>query len=148
MENIEKNRNASATVNTLFEIFNAVNKTDNFYDIYASIYESLNKILKIENFAIALYHEERDSLTFPYFADEMGTNIEEIFCIRKNQSLPARIINAGKPMLFYQEDIINMSTEMERIPSREICRAGAATRQSRSGDRTRSGRSAPPSVLQ
>ncbi len=88
MENIKNDRNASATVNTLFEISSAVNKTENFYDLYASIHESLNKILNIENFAIALYHEENDSMTFPYFADTMGKDIEEIFDIRK-KSIPA-----------------------------------------------------------
>ena len=42
-------------------------------------------------------------MTFPYFVDELGAEIEEMFAIRKNQSLPARVINAGKPLLFHQE---------------------------------------------
>ena len=103
MENKKSNKDAAATVTTLLEISNAVNNTDNFDDLYASIHESLNKILNLENFSIAIYHKDKDSMTFPYFVDELGAEIEEMFAIRKNQSLPARVINAGKPLLFHQE---------------------------------------------
>ena len=93
------NSDSDATVTALLEISNAVNNTDNLDDLYASIHESLNKILNLENFAIAIYHEEKDSMTFPYFVDELDTNLGEVFDISKKQSLSARVINAGKPLM-------------------------------------------------
>ncbi len=125
MDNKESNRDAAATVTALFEISNAVNNTDNIDDLYASIHKSLSKILNLENFAIAIYHKDKDSMTFPYFVDERGADIKEMFNIRKNQSLPARVINTGKPLLFYQEDIIKMSTEADGISSHSACKVWA-----------------------
>ena len=115
MDNKKSNRDAAATVTALFEISNAVNNTDNFDDLYASIHKSLNKILNLENFAIAIYHKEKDSMTFPYFVDEMDNDLEEVFDISKQQSLSARVINAGKPLIFYREDIIKISSMTGRI---------------------------------
>ncbi len=109
MDNKKSNRDAADTVNELFKISNAVNNTDNFDDLYATIHESLNKIFKLENLSIAVYHKDKDSMTFPYFGDERGCEIEEMFNISKIQTLPARVINNGKPILFYQEEILKMS---------------------------------------
>jgi len=125
MDYKKSNRDAAATVTALFEISNAVNNTDNIDDLYASIHKSLNKILNLENFAIAIYNKDKDSMTFPYFVDELGADIAEMFNIRKNQSLPARVINAGKPLLFYQEDILKMSTEADGISSHSACKVWA-----------------------
>ena len=127
MDNKKRNRDETATVKALFEISNAVNNTNNFDDLYASIHESLLKILNMENVAVALYHEDNDSFTFPYFIDELGVSIEELFIIGKNQSLPASVINTGKPMLFYEEDILTVSREAEKVTSSPACKvlAGA-----------------------
>lgn len=67
MNNNDCSRNVDITIQVLFEISNAVTGTDNLDELYASIHISLNKILNLENFAIAIYHKEKDSMTFPYF---------------------------------------------------------------------------------
>jgi PAS domain S-box-containing protein len=125
MDDNKRNRDEAGTVKALFEISNAVNNTDNFDDLYAPIHESLNKILNLENFAIAVYHKDKDSVTFPYFVDELGADLEELFNISKSQSLPARVINAGKPLLLYQEDIIKMSNEAGGASSHSACKVWA-----------------------
>ena len=48
------NSDSDATVTALLEISNAVNSTDNLDDLYASIHESLKRIIDVSNFFIAL----------------------------------------------------------------------------------------------
>ena len=108
MSNKKSDGVATHTIKALLEISNAVNNTENPEDMYASIHVSLNNILNLENFAIAIYHEEKDSMTFPYFVDEMDEGLREVFEISKKQCLSAQVINAGKPLMFYGEDIMKM----------------------------------------
>lgn len=125
MNHHDCSRDVSTTVQALFEISNAVNSTDNLDELYASIHTSLNKILSLENFAVALYHKKKDSMTFPYFVDELDTELGEIFEISKKQSLTARVINAGKPMIFYEKDIRKMSDKAGRIAHHNACKVWA-----------------------
>jgi diguanylate cyclase (GGDEF)-like protein/PAS domain S-box-containing protein len=105
MNSKKDTRDMTTTVRILFEISNAVNTTDCLDDLYPAIHISLDKILNLENFAVVLYHPEKDSITFPYFVDEKDPNPGEIKDIGKKQSLTARVINAGKPLIFYEEDL-------------------------------------------
>jgi len=125
MNNDDCSRDVSSTVKVLFEISNAVTSTDNLDELYASIHNSLKKILNLENFAIAIYHEKKDSMTFPYFVDELDSELGEIFEISKKQSLSARVINAGKPLMFYEEDIQRMSNRAGRIAHHNACKVWA-----------------------
>ena len=118
-------RDINVPISVLLEISNAVKTTDDLDDLYASIHSSLNKILNIENFAIAIYHKERDSMTFPYFVDEMDTKLDEVFEISKKQSLSAQVINTGKPLMFYKEDIMKMPNRAGRIASHSLCKVWA-----------------------
>jgi transcriptional regulator with GAF, ATPase, and Fis domain len=125
MDNKIINRDEAATVTALVEISNAVNNTDDFGDLYASIYDSLLKILTVENIAVALNPEDRELLKFPYVAGEPGDTIRELTNISKPQSLPARVVSAGKPMLFYEEDIAKMSPETYETASPSACKVVA-----------------------
>ncbi len=108
MNSNEYYKDQDATISALFEISNLINCIDDLDNLYKSIHISLNKVLNLENFAVAIYHKERDSMTFPYFVDEMDNDFEEIFDVSKKQSLSARVINAGKQLIFYREDIIKI----------------------------------------
>ena len=111
MNSKKDTRDMTATVRALFEISNAVHTTDCLDDLYAAIHISLKKILNLENVAVVIYHREKDSITFPYFVDEKDANPGEIPDISQKQSLTARVINAGKPLIFYEEDILQKRRE-------------------------------------
>ncbi len=117
--------NRTATIKALFEISSAVNTTDSLDDLYAAIHVSLNRILNLENFAVAIYHKEKDSITLPYFVDEMDTNPGEVFDISKKQSLTARVINAGKPLIFFKEDIKKLYSGPAESPPGSVCKVWA-----------------------
>ncbi len=125
MEHNKYSQDIDATITALFEISNAVTTTDDLDQLYASIHSSLKTILNLDNFAIAIYHKERDSMTFPYFVDELDTELGEIFEISKKQSLSAQVINAGKPLVFFEEDIKKMPNRGGRIASHARCKIWA-----------------------
>ena len=125
MDTTECHKDVDATIKVLFEISSAVNNFENLDDLYASIHAALIKILNLENFAIAIYHAEKDSMTFPYFVDEMDKALGEVFEISKKKSLPARVINAGEPMIFYAEDIMKMADRKGRIDPHSACKVWA-----------------------
>ena len=53
----------------LFRIANAVNTTENLTDLYKSIHRSLNDIIDANNFFIAIYDRQSDTISFPYNVD-------------------------------------------------------------------------------
>lgn len=116
---------AAATIRTLFEISNAVNNTENLDDLYKSIHFSLNKILNLENFAIVMYHAEKDSITFPYVVDEMDKDPGEVFDISRKKSLTARVIHANRPLIFYEEDIMRMAAGQPESLLGAVCKVWA-----------------------
>ncbi len=125
MDKIIHAGNGAQTIRALFEISRAVNTKDNPRDLYAAVHESLNKILNLENFAVALYHEKKDSITLPYFVDEMDENPGEIFGISRKRSLSARVINTGTPLIFFEEDIQKMTAGQEKSLIGTTCKVWA-----------------------
>ena len=94
-------RDANKTLEVLFEISEAVTFTRNLDELYRVIHQSLGKILNVDNFYIALYHEERDSITFPYHVDEKDDDPEEIFDFSKTTSLTGQVIKTREPLIFF-----------------------------------------------
>ncbi|MCP4023508.1 MAG: GAF domain-containing protein, partial [Desulfobacteraceae bacterium] len=104
-------RNADKTIKVLFEIANAVNHAVNLDELYREIHICLGKIINVDNFAIALYHREKDSLTYPYFVDEKDTDTGEIFNISKKSFYTARVINENRPLLVTHEEMLKKHIE-------------------------------------
>ncbi len=125
MEPTDCHKEVDATTRVLFEISSAVSNLENLDDLYASIHASLTKILNLESFGIAIHHEDKDSMTFPYWVDEVNQEPGEVFEISKKQSLPAQVIKAGRPLLFYTEDIAKMEARAGRMVSQSACKAWA-----------------------
>lgn len=56
--------------NALYKISEAVNTTEDIQTLYSDIHEVIKSLMAANNFYIALYDEEENILTFPYFLDE------------------------------------------------------------------------------
>lgn len=97
------------TIGAMIEIADAVNRTKTLDQFYQAIHHSLGKILNVDNFFIAIYHEEDDRITFPYYVDQKDATLTEIRELSKTASLTARVIQAGKPLIFYKEDMESLA---------------------------------------
>lgn len=105
---INKKRDPSRTIEVLFKISEAVSSTRNLDELYKVIHESLSKILNVDNFYIALHNQEKDSLTFPYHADERVKLPVEITNFSTIPSSAWNVISNKKPMILYGEDIVRL----------------------------------------
>ncbi|MCF6246294.1 MAG: GAF domain-containing protein [Desulfobacula sp.] len=111
LKKIEKKRDPGKTIEVLFKISDAVSKTRNLNELYKVIHESLDEILNVDNFYIALHHKENDSITFPYHVDAVDENAEEIFNFSRQPSITGKVIYNRKPMIFYEQDIKDLASE-------------------------------------
>jgi PAS domain S-box-containing protein len=70
IHDITERKRFEKTQNALYEISEAVNTTEDMQTLYSDIHKVIKSLMPANNFYIALYDEEEDILTFPYFADE------------------------------------------------------------------------------
>ncbi|MBU2513322.1 GAF domain-containing protein [bacterium] len=100
-------------IRTLFEISNAINTTVDLNELYKTIHQSLSKIVNVENFYIALYDKETDSLTFPYYVDKTEEyHPNGILNVSRSSSLTGKMIRRGKPMVLAREEQLELAKEM------------------------------------
>ena len=106
---MDKKRNPSKTIEVLFKISEAVTNTRNLDELYLVIHQSLDEILNVDNFYIAIYHKEKDAITFPYYVDEKDKDPEEIINFSKTQSSTGRVIQSQKPLILYTDQIVRLA---------------------------------------
>ena len=109
-----QSRDAGKTLEVLFEISAAVNSTRTLEELYAEIHQALGKIFNVDNFYIALHHEEKDSISFPYFVDEMDDTVTEIFNFSETGSLTGQVIKAKEPCIFNEDQIRELGLRTKR----------------------------------
>lgn len=56
--------------NAIFKISESVNSTENMDTLYQKLHDIISELMPANNFYLALYDEESELLSFPYFVDE------------------------------------------------------------------------------
>jgi len=112
-DKLKKKRDPGRTIEVLFKISEAVSSTHNLDELYKVIHRSLDEILNVDNFYIALYNEKKDSLSFPYHVDEKLDNPKEIIGFSKIPSSAGMVLQNRRPMIFYEGDILKLSYGLE-----------------------------------
>ncbi|RPI76355.1 MAG: PAS domain S-box protein, partial [Desulfobacteraceae bacterium] len=102
----------------------AVNISDTLETLYKSIHGSLSRIIDTTNFWIALYHEEKDSLSFVYVVDTVDdpAGFEERFNV-SDPHTPMRateVIRTGKPVLSIKADFLKKLKKINRQAAKTI----------------------------
>ena len=105
---------ADKIIEVLFKISDAVTNTHDLDELYEVIHKNLGAILMVDNFYIALFHENKNSITFPYYVDEHDDCPIEIFNFSDITSLTGMVIKAKKSLMLYWQDIIEFSNELEQ----------------------------------
>lgn len=72
----EKLRNESVQ-RALYKVSEAANSSANLQGLFKAIHSIIQSLMPADNFYIALYHDERKTLSFPYFVDEIDDLTEE-----------------------------------------------------------------------
>ncbi len=121
-EKLDKKRDPGKTIEVLFKISEAVSNTRNLDELYKVIHKSLDKILNVDNFYIALHNEAKDTITFPYHVDENNEILEEIVNFSKKPSSTGILIQNRMPMIFYEEDIIRLASQFKNEAIGTVCK--------------------------
>ncbi len=89
----------------MFQISGAVNRSNNADELFRSIHISLQRVMDVSNFFIAIYDEEEDTIAFPYFVD-CTENIKypRIPRVGKVDSLTARVIKNNELIFINREE--------------------------------------------
>jgi PAS domain S-box-containing protein len=104
VRDITERKQTEMVMSVLYEISKAVNVTPDLESLYPQIHESLSNIIDATNFYIALYDDNKNVITFPYFVDEKD-EIFDIIDARDSGSLTAEVIKNGKPLLLKKKQI-------------------------------------------
>jgi len=89
----------------MFQISNAVNRANDTAELFRSIHLSLQRVMDVANFFIALYDEEADTIAFPYFVDSKDkVTYPTIPRVSKVDSLTARVIKNNELILITREE--------------------------------------------
>ena len=121
IQNISERKNAENVQKALYRISEAVNTTEDIDTLYKVIHENIKHLMKADNFYIALYDDETDMISFPYFVDEVDNVIPKkgklgrgltAYCIRTGQDL---LVNQQLDMELRARGEVDMEGEPTKI---------------------------------
>jgi PAS domain S-box-containing protein len=110
---VVRQRNRAEEINTaLFRISNAINTTHDLSELYASIHDTLARIIDVTNFYIAVHEPERGVLTFPYHQDETDDDFEDVPAdLAKVNSLTGQVFLDQRPVLLHERQLRERKAE-------------------------------------
>lgn len=95
-KNITSLKKSEDVRDALYKISNAISTIEKITDLYAFIHRAISDLMKAENFYIALYHKDKETVSFPYFVDQFDPVPEER---KTGRGLTEYILRHGKAKL-------------------------------------------------
>ncbi|GAB4297974.1 MAG: hypothetical protein Kow0098_22700 [Ignavibacteriaceae bacterium] len=92
----ERKKNESIK-EALFKISEATNTSRNLDELYSQIHRIVGELLPADNFYIALYDEESDTLSFPFYVDEYDSPPTEP--VKLEKGLTEFVLKNEEPLL-------------------------------------------------
>ena len=99
-EDISEHKKSEKLEKALYQISHAVIDNEDLDDLYSSIHKSLADVLPVENLFIALFDQQKNLLSFPYFVDEFDDPYETG---APGRGLTEYVLRSGKPLHVNQE---------------------------------------------
>ena len=98
------------------EIVHALNQTANLDELLQGIHQALKKVLSAENCFVALHDSERDTFSFPFFADQFDAAPPPQ---KVGRSCAAYVFRTGRAMLIPQSEFDRLAAigEVELVGS-------------------------------
>jgi len=93
---ITKQKKTEDIKDALLKISTAVTSLDSINLVYAFIHNAVSELMRAENFYIAIYHKETDTVSFPYFVDEVDPPPKER---KAGKGLTEYVLSSGQAQL-------------------------------------------------
>lgn len=104
----------------IYRISEAANTSTDLHDLFAFVHEVVNELISAKNLYIALYDEQTNTVSFPYFVDEFSDCPEP----RTNgNGITEFVIKSGQPLLLTKDN------EEEITNQHQIAATGADSHQ-------------------
>ncbi len=100
LQDMTHRRQAEERFRILYEIAHQVNSSASLEELLYQIHQSIRAVMFADNFYVAIYNEQTDLVSFPYFVDQFDRQPEPR--IRK-KGLTEYVIHTGEPLLFTPE---------------------------------------------
>ena len=113
---ITESKKSEKIQKALYDISNALNTTDNMYDLFSKIREFLGNVLDTTNFFVALFDEKTDMISLPFDVDEK----DEIETFPAGKTLTKYVIQTGKSLFAPRQlqDELNKQGKIDIIGTR------------------------------
>ncbi|MFH0778115.1 MAG: PAS domain S-box protein [Candidatus Eisenbacteria bacterium] len=105
VEDVTERVHAKKTTEALYDISRAVHSAETLDQLFPQIHRALSKVIRAENFFIALLSDEGDKIRFPYAVDEMVPACTVVIDADDAQSLTAEVIRTRKPLLLLEKEL-------------------------------------------
>jgi PAS domain S-box-containing protein len=106
----------------LYRIAQAASSVTDMQEFYAAMHGIVDELMDASNFYIALYDEERQMINFPYFVDEVDTDVPdpsawEPFGVGNARGTTAYLLRTGEPLLLDEQsfDELQVAGELELV---------------------------------
>lgn len=99
----------------LYKLTSEIYHSDGLDIIFESIHSTLKKVLKVNNFYIALSEENTGKLSFPYFKDEIDDSPFKEETLEDSKLLVCDVIKSGQPLILKAEDINKKTASVQRF---------------------------------
>jgi PAS domain S-box-containing protein len=104
IHDISERKENELNQSVLNRIIDAVHTSENLSTLFETIHQELRSILNSENFCIALYDRDNDTISLPYFADEN----DSFDSFPSGKTLTASVIKDDRPLLVTRAQIENL----------------------------------------
>ncbi len=95
---ISEQKRAEALQSAVYQISEAANRSSGMDELYRSVHSIIGQVMPARNFYIALYDEENDVLSFPYYVDEVD-EAPSILPSRPGRGMTEYVLRLGKPVI-------------------------------------------------
>ncbi|MCU7512114.1 MAG: PAS domain S-box protein [Ignavibacteria bacterium] len=95
---------------TTLKILQASNFTQTTEELFRYIHQAVGSLMPVNNFYIALYDEQNQVLSFPYWVDEED---EQMLPKKPGRGLTEYVLRSGKAMLLTEDDDLELQKKGE-----------------------------------
>jgi PAS domain S-box-containing protein len=106
----KKDEKIKSAIYKISELAHSINTLD---ELYKSVHEIVSELMPAENFYIALFDEDTNLISFPYFVDEIDDKPEPK---KPGKGLTEYVIKTGKPLLA-NPSVFNKLMESNEVES-------------------------------
>lgn len=93
---VTEQKRAEFLQDAVYRIAQAADRARNLTDLYAALHQIIAEVMPARNFYIALYDEQSDELTFPYYVDEYD---RPALRVKAGRGLTEYVLRTGKSLL-------------------------------------------------